>query len=47
MLRKFVYVSKFFEDANQLDPSSFYARRVVNSEEIFAPFLLAYNPDNE
>lgn len=45
LLKKFVYVSKFFDEANQMDPNSVFARRVVNSEHIFEPFLAAYNPD--
>ena len=42
-----VYVSKFFDEANQLDKKSSFAAKVVNSESIFYPFLLDYNPENE
>mmetsp|Transcript_34945 Transcript_34945/g.45983 ORF Transcript_34945/g.45983 Transcript_34945/m.45983 type:complete len:83 (-) Transcript_34945:844-1092(-) len=47
LLRKFVHVSKYFDEANQLDPSSLFSQRIVNSERIFEPFLLMYNPENE
>lgn len=35
LLRKMVYVSKFFDEANQLDKKSSFAAKVVNSESIF------------
>ena len=40
-------MSKYFDEATQLDPTSRYSVRIVNSEQIFQPFLQAYNPDNE
>jgi len=47
LLRKMVYISKFFDEGKQLDRNSAFATKVVNSESIFRPFLLDYNPDNE
>lgn len=47
LLRKMVHVSRFFDDSRQLDRASVFADKIVNSERIFEPFLLDYNPDNE
>ena len=47
LLHKMVHVSKYFDEAHQIDPKSLFAKRVVNSEKIFEPFLRDYNPDNE
>ena len=47
LLRKMVHVSKYFDEAHQIDPKSLFSKRVVNSELIFEPFLRDYNPDNE
>ena len=42
-----VHISKYFDEKNQLDPKNPFAKRTVNSELIFEPFLREYNPDNE
>ena len=47
LLKKMVHISKFFEEKYQLDPKNTFAKRTVNSELIFEPFLRDYNPDNE
>ena len=47
LLRKMVHVSKYFDERFQIDQSCGFSARVVNSEKIFEPFLMAYNPDNE
>ena len=46
-MKKFVHVSKYFDDGHQLDPAGLFAQRVVNSERIFEPFLQMYNPEGE
>ena len=47
LLRKMVHVSKYFDESRQFDRASVFASTVVNSERIFVPFLLDYNPENE
>ena len=47
LLKKMVHISKYFDEKNQLDPKNPFAKRTVNSELIFEPFLREYNPDNE
>lgn len=42
-----VHVSKFFDEASQIDRNSIYANNIINSEHIFEPFLMMYNPDME
>ena len=47
LLHKMVHISKYFDEAHQIDRTNAFSKRVVNSEQIFAPFLRDYNPDNE
>ena len=42
-----VEVSKYFDEGRQIDINRTYSAKIVNSESIFEPFLLQYNPDME
>lgn len=39
MLKKMVYVSKFFDPKNQMDKASAFSHKVVDGETIFESFL--------
>ena len=39
MLKKLVYVSKFFDPKNQMDTASTFSYKVVDAETIFEKFL--------
>ena len=47
MLKKMVYVSKFFDPKHQMDKASALSNKVVDGETIFEQFLEQYNPDKE
>ena len=47
MLKKMVYVSKFFDPKHQLDKSSAFSYKIVDGETIFEKFLAEYNPFKE
>ena len=47
MLKKMVYVSKFFDPKHQMDYASALSYKVVDGETIFEQFLAQYNPEKE
>ena len=47
MLKKMVYVSKFFDPKHQIDKASVFSNGKVDGESIFEQFLNMYNPDKE
>ena len=46
ILRKFVFLSKYFNPKEQIDKTSKYSNKTVNAEKIFETLLFNFNPNN-